>query len=108
MTSDEKKRLAGRRRALRLIAGCGTLALMRNNARAQAPAMLKRPIPRSGEMLPAGGVGTWQTFDVGAQAPQREGPHGERGTRSRRGAWAFGRSNWGRAGPGPDGRRRAA
>jgi diketogulonate reductase-like aldo/keto reductase len=33
--------------------------------------MLKRPIPRSGEMLPAVGVGTWQTFDVGADAGAR-------------------------------------
>ncbi len=30
-----------------------------------------RPIPRSGELLPAVGLGTWQTFDVGAQAPER-------------------------------------
>ena len=60
-----------RRSALRLIAGCGTLALMSNDARAQAPAMLKRPIPRSGELLSAVGVGTWQTFDVGAKAPER-------------------------------------
>jgi aryl-alcohol dehydrogenase-like predicted oxidoreductase len=59
-----------RRRALRLIAGCGTLALV-NVARAQASAILKRPIPRSGELLPAVGVGTWQTFDVGATAPER-------------------------------------
>ncbi|MBI3937180.1 MAG: aldo/keto reductase, partial [Betaproteobacteria bacterium] len=33
--------------------------------------MLKRPIPKSGEMLPALGVGTWRTFDVGPAAPQR-------------------------------------
>ena len=33
--------------------------------------MLKRPIPRSGELLSAVGVGTWQTFDVGAKAPER-------------------------------------
>ena len=40
-------------------------------ARAQATAILKRPIPRTGEMLPAVGVGTWQTFDVGVEAPER-------------------------------------
>jgi len=62
---------AGRRRALRLIAGCGTLAVMSKDARAQAPAILKRPIPRSGELLPVVGVGTWQTFDVGPKAPER-------------------------------------
>jgi len=33
--------------------------------------LLKRPIPRSGELLPAVGVGTWQTFDVGPKAPER-------------------------------------
>jgi aryl-alcohol dehydrogenase-like predicted oxidoreductase len=32
-----------------------------------------RPIPRSGEPLPVVGVGTWQTFDVGPQAPERAG-----------------------------------
>ena len=57
---------------LRLVAGCGLLAAMsKKKARAQSSALLKRPIPRSGEMLPAVGVGTWQTFDVGAQAPER-------------------------------------
>lgn len=61
---------ASRRNALRLIAGCGTLAFM-DKAPAQAPAILKRPIPRSGELLPAVGVGTWQTFDVGAKSPER-------------------------------------
>ena len=40
-------------------------------ASAQPPALLKRAIPRSGEALPAVGVGTWQTFDVGAKAPER-------------------------------------
>jgi diketogulonate reductase-like aldo/keto reductase len=43
----------------------------KKKARAQAPAILKRPIPGSREMLPAVGVGTWQTFDVGANAPER-------------------------------------
>ncbi|HKU72193.1 MAG TPA: aldo/keto reductase [Burkholderiales bacterium] len=32
---------------------------------------MKRPIPRSGEMLPMVGVGTWQTFDVGPKSPER-------------------------------------
>ena len=62
---------ASRRRALRLIAGCGTLAAMGQPASAQPPALLKRAIPRSGEALPAVGVGTWQTFDVGAKAHER-------------------------------------
>src|SRR5688572_27900519 len=37
-----------------------------------APAMLRRPIPSSGEPLPAVGLGTWRTFDVGAGAAERE------------------------------------
>jgi len=33
--------------------------------------MQKRPIPRSGEMLPVVGLGTWKTFEVGPDSPQR-------------------------------------
>ena len=32
---------------------------------------LKRPIPKTGELLPAVGLGTWQTFDVGGDAAGR-------------------------------------
>jgi aryl-alcohol dehydrogenase-like predicted oxidoreductase len=53
------------------MAGCGILAGVNKKALAQSPALLQRKIPRSGEMLPAVGVGTWQTFDVGANAPER-------------------------------------
>jgi aryl-alcohol dehydrogenase-like predicted oxidoreductase len=60
-----------RRRALRLIAGCGMLAGVNKKAFAQSPGMLRRKIPRSSEMLPAVGVGTWQTFDVGPDSPER-------------------------------------
>lgn len=31
-----------------------------------------RPIPRTGEPLPIVGLGTWQTFDVGPNVPERE------------------------------------
>ncbi len=41
-----------------------------------AASITKRPIPRTGEMLPVIGLGTWQTFDVGesrsARAPLKE------------------------------------
>jgi aryl-alcohol dehydrogenase-like predicted oxidoreductase len=61
-----------RRRVLQLVAGCTVLAAMnKKKAIAQSSALLKRPIPRSGELLPAVGVGTWQTFDVGVEAPER-------------------------------------
>ena len=33
--------------------------------------MASRPIPRTGEILPVVGLGTWQTFDVGASAEER-------------------------------------
>jgi diketogulonate reductase-like aldo/keto reductase len=38
---------------------------------AQAATMHTRPIPRTGEALPVIGLGTWQTFDVGATGPER-------------------------------------
>lgn len=61
-----------RRRLLAAAAGCTILATMKNKkAFAQSSAMLKRPIPRTGEPLPVVGVGTWQTFDVEADAPER-------------------------------------
>jgi aryl-alcohol dehydrogenase-like predicted oxidoreductase len=60
-----------RRRLLKLAAGAATLALMNTESSAQNPSILTRPIPRSGELLPAVGVGTWQTFDVGPKAPER-------------------------------------
>jgi aryl-alcohol dehydrogenase-like predicted oxidoreductase len=34
--------------------------------------IIKRPIPKSGELLPAIGLGTWQTFDVGAAKSARQ------------------------------------
>jgi len=36
-----------------------------------APSPLERPIPSSGEKIPAVGLGTWRTFDVGASATER-------------------------------------
>lgn len=35
------------------------------------PELLARPIPSSGERIPAVGLGTWQTFDVGNDAARR-------------------------------------
>ena len=33
--------------------------------------ILRKPIPRRGELLPVSGLGTWQTFDVGAGSAER-------------------------------------
>ena len=37
-----------------------------------SPAMLMRRVPSDGETLPAVGLGTWQTFDVGGSAAERQ------------------------------------
>ncbi len=34
--------------------------------------MIRRPIPRTGQLLPVIGLGTWQTFDVGGTKSSRE------------------------------------
>jgi aryl-alcohol dehydrogenase-like predicted oxidoreductase len=61
-----------RRVWLKTAAGCAALAAMSTSPSAQGQAILKRPIPRTREPLPVVGVGTWQTFDVAADAPERE------------------------------------
>ena len=38
----------------------------------QALSMISRPIPASGEQLPVVGLGTYQSFDAGDSAPERE------------------------------------
>jgi aryl-alcohol dehydrogenase-like predicted oxidoreductase len=70
-----------RRDAIRVM-GTGVAALAATNLSATANAaeartsMLTRKIPATGEELPAIGLGTWQTFDVGgsgsARAPLKE------------------------------------
>jgi diketogulonate reductase-like aldo/keto reductase len=59
-----------RRHALRTM---GALAAMvtAGRAAAQSRAMLTRAIPSTGETLPVIGLGTWQVFDVGAEASAR-------------------------------------
>ena len=56
-----------RRAVLRLMAAA---AAGPGRAGAASP-MLARPIPSSGETIPAVGLGTWRTFDVGADAAAR-------------------------------------
>jgi diketogulonate reductase-like aldo/keto reductase len=59
-----------RRAVLRGIAAAGALGSV--PAPVNATAMLARPIPSTGETIPAIGLGTWQTFDVGGSAKDRE------------------------------------
>ncbi len=65
-----------RREATRLLAVGGTgLMLPRAAMRAANPnetVLIERAIPSSGEKLPVIGLGTWQSFDVGASAAERQ------------------------------------
>src|SRR6185369_5002041 len=61
-----------RREVLRNLAGAGSAAALLPITGAMAqPAMLTRPIPSTGEAMPVVGLGTWQVFDVGADAAAR-------------------------------------
>lgn len=56
-----------RRDTLKLLAG---LPLALRMSASHAAEFLRRPIPASGELLPAVGLGTWQVFDVAGQATE--------------------------------------
>ncbi len=56
-----------RRNALKLLAG---VPLATRMSTSRAAGLIRRPIPASGELLPAVGLGTWQVFDVAAQAEE--------------------------------------
>ena len=68
-TSLYRRTLLSRRQVLRAGAGGAALALMGQQAMGQS--ILRKPIPRSGELLPVIGLGTWQTFDVGTGSAER-------------------------------------
>jgi diketogulonate reductase-like aldo/keto reductase len=55
-----------RRRALKAVAAAGAAALVGPGARAAAGEMHSRPIPKSGERIPVVGMGSYVTFNVGA------------------------------------------
>ena len=58
-----------RRELLRLFLTAGALNFGANSM--AAPSLLRRPVPQTGEWLPAIGLGTWQTFDVGPDEAER-------------------------------------
>jgi aryl-alcohol dehydrogenase-like predicted oxidoreductase len=61
-----------RRAALQVLAGAVMAAASRMSSAAQrTETMSTRAIPRTGEALPVIGVGTWQTFDVPPNSPER-------------------------------------
>ena len=59
-----------RREFLRVALGAGALGLTGGSA--MADSILRKSIPTTGESLPVIGLGTWQTFDVGAGQSSRE------------------------------------
>ncbi|HYN12670.1 MAG TPA: aldo/keto reductase [Burkholderiales bacterium] len=59
-----------RRLLLQALGGLCAGALC-NAGSAQSPRVMAKKIPSTGEELPAIGLGTWQTFDVGADAAAR-------------------------------------
>ena len=59
-----------RREFVRVALGAGTFAL--TGEFAMADSSIRKPIPKTGESLLAVGLGTWQTFDVGAGQSSRE------------------------------------
>ena len=61
-----------RRRALKYLATVGATAFLPMTTPAQPNKhLIKRAIPKSGDMLPVVGIGTYDTFNVGPTAPER-------------------------------------
>jgi diketogulonate reductase-like aldo/keto reductase len=58
-----------RRDAIRMMSAAA--AGMAGPAASAEPGAISKKIPSSGEAMPVIGIGTWQTFDVGADAAQR-------------------------------------
>lgn len=64
--------IVSRRKMLQCMLACGAAAIAGRTAHAMTSAtatMLERPIPRSGEMLPVIGLGTYVVFDVPPGSP---------------------------------------
>jgi diketogulonate reductase-like aldo/keto reductase len=73
MTNRSREVDPQRRRLLRAAAATAALLALRDPASAQSGSpLLVRPIPSTGEMLPAVGLGTWITFNVGDDPAARD------------------------------------
>ncbi len=64
------QKVYSRRELLRLALGAITVQFS-GVTMAATPPLIRRQVPRTGELLPAIGLGTWQTFDVGKKEPER-------------------------------------
>lgn len=75
VTLEQSKALASaslpRRRLLQAMAACPMLGMPFGVLGQDAPTLLTKPIPSSGERLPVVGIGTARRFDVGATAADR-------------------------------------
>lgn len=58
---------SSRRTTLKLLAG---IPLATRMSTSRAAGLLRRPVPASGELLPAVGLGTWRVFDVAGQTDE--------------------------------------
>ena len=65
--------LTSRRRALKFLSASACIAMTPAEAHSQPKVntLIRRPIPKGADTLPVVGIGTYQTFDVGPQAPER-------------------------------------
>ena len=70
LSDPSQPRFVSRREVLRLALGASAFVFA--GGIAMADTIIQRPIPRTGESLPAIGLGTWQTFDVGKGQSARE------------------------------------
>ena len=72
---SSSEEILSRRELLRLALGAITIQFS-GVAMAATPSLIRRPVPLTAELLPAIGLGTWQTFDVGegesGRAPLKE------------------------------------
>jgi len=75
MIESDRSKMSRRRAASVIAGGAGGLLLTGGVSLARAAdvrAILQRPIPSSGEKIPVIGLGSWQVFDVGPGAAERQ------------------------------------